>query len=104
MALSQDEVLELIAYLVTSARGLLDEPVDYGPMRLINAAQRMCAWAAPRTDDEALRALLERLVDGLPRDVARRISDPDGYRRALDEHCRVVAAALMRRAGRTTGR
>jgi uncharacterized protein DUF6092 len=103
MGLSQDEVLELIAYLVTSARGLLDEPADYGPMRLINAAQRVCAQAAPRMEDAALRSALEQLADGLSRDAARRISDPAGYRRALDEHCRVVAAVLMRRAGRATG-
>jgi hypothetical protein len=104
MVLSQDDILELVAYLVTSARGLLDEPVDYGPMRLLTAAQRVCAQAAPRVDDLALRALLEQLAGGLPRDVARRISDPEGYRRALDEYCGAVAAALMRRAGRPVDR
>ena len=104
MALSQDDVLELVAYLVTSARGLLDEPVDYGPMRLLTAAQRLCALAAGRVDDTALRAFLEKLAGDLPRDVAGRISDPERYRRALDEHCREIAEALMRRAGRPVDR
>lgn len=99
--LSQDDVLDLVAYLITAARGLLDEPVDYGPMRLLNAAQRVCTRAAPRVDDVALRALFQQFADGIPSEIARRNSDPDGYRRALDERCRAVAVALIHRAGRT---
>ena len=101
MTLSSDEILEFVAYLVTSARGLLDEPADYGSMRLLNAAQRLCVQTASRIDDPSLRTVLERLAEDIPRDVVRRISDPQGYREALDDRCRAVATALMRRAGRT---
>jgi len=31
----------LVGYLLTSARGLYDEPQDYGPFRLIEAAARL---------------------------------------------------------------
>lgn len=32
---------ELVGFLVASARGLMDEPADYGPMRLLDAAERL---------------------------------------------------------------
>ncbi len=32
MVLSQDEALEFVAFLVTAARCLMDEAVDYGPI------------------------------------------------------------------------
>lgn len=32
---------ELVGFLIVSARGLMDEPSDYGPMRLLDAAGRM---------------------------------------------------------------
>ncbi|MCK5245748.1 hypothetical protein KAJ02_03130 [Candidatus Bipolaricaulota bacterium] len=34
------DVLELIAFLVTSARNLVSEPHRYGPLRLVEAARR----------------------------------------------------------------
>ena len=44
LVLSEDEVFEVIAFLVTAARLLPEEPIDYGPARLLTAAQRMCAF------------------------------------------------------------
>jgi hypothetical protein len=36
------EFLDLAAYMLTSARGLLDEPKAYGPFRLLEGASRLC--------------------------------------------------------------
>ena len=36
-----DYLLELIAFLATSARGCIDEPPIYGPFRLIDALSRL---------------------------------------------------------------
>jgi hypothetical protein len=32
---------EVVGFLVVSARGLMDEPAEYGPMRLLDAADRL---------------------------------------------------------------
>lgn len=40
-ALSPAAVLEVLAYLVTAARTQVDEAAEYGPMRLLTAAQRI---------------------------------------------------------------
>ena len=44
--LTEDEALELLAYLVTSARTQVDEAGEYGPMRLMTAARRLGAAIA----------------------------------------------------------
>jgi hypothetical protein len=37
----RSEILEVLSYMLTSARGLIDEPWRYGPFRLIEAAGRL---------------------------------------------------------------
>jgi len=35
------QMLELVCFMVTSARGLLHEPKNYGPFRLLDTASRL---------------------------------------------------------------
>lgn len=37
----EDEHFQLLAFLVASARGCVDEPAIYGPLRLIDAAEKL---------------------------------------------------------------
>ena len=37
----KDEHFKLLAFLITSARGCVDEPHLYGPLRLIDAASKL---------------------------------------------------------------
>lgn len=37
----EDKIFELVSYMVTSARNLLDEPARYGPLRLVDAVSRL---------------------------------------------------------------
>lgn len=43
---SSREMYALLGFLLTSARGLIEEPVEYGPMRLMEAASRLCTLIA----------------------------------------------------------
>jgi hypothetical protein len=36
-------LFELIGYMLTSARGLVNEPPHYGPFRLLDGVSRLCA-------------------------------------------------------------
>jgi len=36
-----DDHFKLLAFLITSARGCVDEPILYGPLRLVDAASRL---------------------------------------------------------------
>lgn len=97
--LTEDEALEIVAFLVSAARLLLDEPVDYGPMRLLSAAQRLCAAATPRTAGPT-RALLEAFDTQIPIWMRERLRNPEGYTAFLDDLGARIARELAGRAGR----
>lgn len=78
--------MELLAYLVSSAAGLREEPKIYGPLRLIEAAERLCRLAAddPATSEErraGLRELAE-LIDSRKNDC---MTDEESFYSMLDE-------------------
>jgi hypothetical protein len=58
---------ELVGLLIVSARGLMDEPSDYGPLRLLDAAGRMVEALEEQglttTDTPALREGIESALD-----------------------------------------
>ncbi|WP_285651194.1 DUF6092 family protein [Actinomycetospora sp. NBRC 106375] len=90
--LDEDDALELLAYLVTSARTQVDEAAEYGPMRLLTAAHRLAEAMGPRATEATAEALNGPLKDmpllAVPRD------DRSAYVEQLDGVCRSVAAHL----------
>jgi hypothetical protein len=100
IALSELEVAELLAFLVTAARALIDEPVDYGPLRLLQAAEQLCSVVKNRVNGET-KELMVRLAAQIPQATARRNGQPRQYLAFLDEACRSIAEVLMRIRGVT---
>jgi hypothetical protein len=94
LVLSEDEALELLAFLVTAARTQLDESAEYAPLRMLTAASRLAAFAAERCSPET-RAVLAGPLQKLP-DAAFRTADPARYAAELDAVCRAVGAHLAR--------
>ena len=93
MVLSEDEALELVAFLVTAARTQVDEAAEYGSLRLLTAAGRLAELVAERVTPQT-RALLTGALKQIP-DLAVRTADPAGYVSALDAVCRAVAEHLV---------
>jgi hypothetical protein len=89
MVLTEEEGLELLAYLVAAARTQLDEAAEYGPLRLLTATHRLATFMAPRSS-QATRALIEDSIQPM-RETATRSADPDGYVAALDAVCGALA-------------
>ncbi|MHC1558109.1 DUF6092 family protein [Actinomycetospora sp. C-140] len=93
--LDEDDALELLAYLITSARTQVDEAAEYGPMRLLTAAHRLAEAMGPRATEATAEALNGPLQDmpllAVPRD------DRGAYVEQLDGVCRSVAAHLRER-------
>jgi hypothetical protein len=89
--LRQDLFL-LVGYLLTSAHGLYDEPKGYGPFRLVDAAGRLLAtMQAHRLADPFLTQLEQTIA-------AERIghSDDEQLRAVLDKLCTEYAVELKR--------
>ena len=97
MVLSEDEALELVAFLVTAARTQVDEAAEYGSLRLLTAAGRLAELVAERVTPQT-RALLTGPLKQIP-DLAVRTADPAGYAKALDAVCRAVGEHLVTHFG-----
>ncbi len=97
MVLSEDEALELVAFLVTAARTQVDEAAEYGPLRLLTAANRLAELIADRVSPET-RTFLTGPLKRVP-DLAVRTADPAGYVAALDEVCRALGEHLVTHFG-----
>ena len=94
--LSEDEVFEMISYLVASAQGLLDEPAAYGSLRLIDAAGRLAGFAMNGASEET-ESFLEELRAEIDEGKLLVMSNPDAYAAFLDGSVRKIARELKRR-------
>ncbi len=89
----REDLFLLVGYLLTSARGLYDEPAGYGPFRLLDAAARLIeATHRAGLADPYLTQLRQTL------DVERLGSGSDqALKAAADALCLAYAAELSRR-------
>ena len=69
--LDEDDALELLALLVTSARTQVDEAAEYGPMRLLAAAHRLGDLIGARASAETASAVSTALARMPPLAVPR---------------------------------
>jgi hypothetical protein len=89
-----DYLLELAAFLATSARGCIDEPPLYGPFRLIDALSRLIdlpKYATCLQDDDFLRKIKAE-IDAKKFSV---MSDTDEFQKMLDSVVLQVTRHLM---------
>ena len=70
MVLTEDEALEVLAFLITAARTQLNEAAEYGPLRLLTAAGRLAGFMDQRASP-GTRALLAGPLKELYRELAR---------------------------------
>lgn len=92
--LKEDEAIEVLALLITSARIQMEEPAHYGPLRLLTATERLSELMLERASDKS-RAFLSENIAGIP-DMHMAMSDVEAYIAALDERCRAVADCLLK--------
>jgi hypothetical protein len=59
----KEELFHLAAYMITSARGLYDEPTDYGIFRLLDSSGRLLAIMESQGFLDLFLADLKKMVD-----------------------------------------
>ncbi|WP_377266783.1 DUF6092 family protein [Peterkaempfera sp. SMS 1(5)a] len=91
--LEEEGAVELLAYLICSARTQLDEAAEYAPLRLLTAAGRLAQMIEPQASSR-LRALLDEVRRGHA-ETSVAAGDPQGYADRLDALCRTLAAYLL---------
>jgi hypothetical protein len=88
-------VLEVLAYLVTSARTQVDEAAEYGPLRLLTAAHRLAERMSPRCSG-ATAAFVAGPLDQVP-ELAVPRTQREQYVARLDALCEALAGLLTER-------
>jgi hypothetical protein len=94
---TEDEAIELFAFLMTSARSQLDDPCRYASMRLLTAAEELRDRIAERVGPES-RELLRSTDEGIAF-AQTHTNDLEAYTTTLDELCTRTARFLVGRFG-----
>lgn len=91
----KEELFNLVAYMLTSARGLYDEPPDYGPFRLLDASGRLLEIMNASGELDPFLTRLKEEID-LEREGSM---DDDRQRQNLERWVLEVAQELRLRVG-----
>ena len=95
--LSENEVVELFVYFLTTARVQIDDPNHYGPMRLLFAAEKLRDFVAGRISPS-----LQKLFEDTEPVINRAhivVNDPEKFTAELDQLSTVVAEYLVEVSG-----
>lgn len=95
--LTEDEVFELLAFLVSSARLCVDEPKLYGTFRLVDAASRLLGFVL-QSDQVQDKRSVQQLKDEIDENKFLLTTDQEGYVKFLDDLTRKVVRELKKRA------
>lgn len=98
MMITEDDVFELLAFLVTSARLCVDEPKLYGTFRLLDAASRLIGFVFESEQLEDKQSL-QQLKDEIDEKKFLMTTDQEEYVKFLDDLTRKVARELKQRGG-----
>jgi Family of unknown function (DUF6092) len=96
MVLTEDQALELLAFLFSAAEISLVEPTYYGTFRLVDAASRLMGFMLEH-DPERSREFLARFKTEVDTKKLLMMWDREAYYDFLREAPAVVAAEVKRR-------
>ncbi len=92
-------IIDFIAYMLTSARGLIDEPAIYGPFRLLDGVSRLCeTMIEHHHDDEEFLRNLKGKIDEKKFSV---MTDRETFISMMDEVVLDVTHLLMKKSETT---
>jgi hypothetical protein len=96
---TSEALFDLATYLIGSARDCLEEPLIYGPLRMIVGVQKIIEIAKlePSLHDE----FLESKLDPISKEVLAVMSDREAFSKALDDLLLAFSDEMKRRAVKT---
>lgn len=81
LQLHKKELRDLLIYMITSAAGLPGEPHMYGPLRLIESAERLARMLGSTCEEKDIRELVDIIEEG----KGKNMTDPEGFCQMLQE-------------------
>ena len=98
--LSENQIVELFVYFLTTARVQIDDPDHYGPMRLLFAAEKLRDFVAGRTSP-ALQKLFED-TEPIINSAHIAVNNTEKFTTELDRLSTIVAEYLLKVSGLST--
>jgi hypothetical protein len=95
MRLDDDQVYELLSFMVNSAHLCVNEPKLYGTFRLVDAASRMLGFLLEDEGDDQFLREFKTFIDD---NKLTLMTDQEGYIAFLQESTRRLAREMKRRA------
>ena len=95
--LSENEIVELFVYFLTTARVQIDDPNHYGPMRLLFAAEKLRDFVSGRTSP-ALQKLFED-TEPIINSAHIAVNNTEKFTTELDRLSAIVAEHLLKVSG-----
>ena len=80
--MKQENYFELLVYMITSAAGLPGEPRIYGPLRMIEASERLCGLML---EEEPENRDLQELKSIIETGKQKTTSDEEGFYQMLQD-------------------
>lgn len=77
------EILDILSFMLTSARGLLDEPASYGPFRMADGVSRLCGVLSADGHPDA--EFLNTLKNNIDERKFTVMSDMEDFKSLLDD-------------------
>jgi len=96
MVLSEDAAFELLVFLITSARGCVDEPKLYGTFRLVDGASKLIGFVLENHPEQS-EGFLRDLKEEIDERKLSLMTDREGYIEFLSDITRKVGQELKRR-------
>ena len=91
----ENGLFDLATYLVASARDCVDEPLIYGPLRMLDGVNRIVQIA--ESDGRFRDDFLSSMGPKISADVLKVMSDREKFRKALDDLLLEFTDELKRR-------
>ena len=87
----KDKLIEIMAYLISSANILPNEPEIYGPMRLLEGAKRIIEFLEEEgLADKELLNIKEKMDDAM----SEVLTDEEGFKAGINEAVKLMANYL----------
>ena len=87
--IGEKDLINIIIHLISSSRLLIDEPKEYGPMRLFSAAKYLCQLLE-NTDDQNTKIIVEKIIELDPIISRDFINKPKELKNCLDDLSKLI--------------
>ena len=91
--IEEKDLINIIIHLISSSKLLIDEPKEYGPMRLFSAAKFLCKFLR-KSSDKNTKIIVEKIIELDPKISRELLNKPEELKICLDDLSKLIAIKI----------